>query len=221
MDAPSHTTLPAPRKLATKLPSSLPLVRLSFTSARPGPTARTAMLALISLLNLTTLVWAGLSRDTATELSHLLQPLLYTLPPRSAGGTMELSPSPLAPGPKPLSPPMLLELVFVRTKGSTNARDTPTAFGARWLPMNQKRLLTGPMLGPLPAIVSMPWPQRLPQVYHQQKVHPNLLPTHPPRHPPRHLLRRPPNPLPTSLLRIRNDFVGNLVSLFWDLATLH
>ncbi len=106
---------------------------MSFTSVRTGPMARTAMQLKTSLLNPTMPIWAGPSRDTATERSRLPQPLLSTLPLRSADGTMELSPSPLNFGLKLILGLTLLEPVFASTTGSTNARDGPMVCGVRWV----------------------------------------------------------------------------------------
>jgi hypothetical protein len=227
MDAPSHTTSPPHMKPETKLLPSLPPARLSFTSASHGLMVLTAMPVLISLPNPTTPVWAGPSKATATEQSLQLPPLLFTPPLRNADGTMELRPSPLRTGLRAISPLTLPELVFARMKGFTNARVTLTAFGARWLPMNQKRLFTGRMPGLGLATALTPWLQRPVQVCHQRRAHLNhqqrvllrvhlnhqlrvLLRVHL-NHQPRVLLRVHRNPLPRHLLLLCKFGVGNSV----------
>ena len=149
MVVPSHTMLGHLTKQETKFLSSSPMIPVAplSTSANPGRWERIAMLVLTIPPSLSMLTWDGLSRDIVTG---LLRPRLHQsctpLPP-NAGGTTGLNLSPLISGPNLTSPPIFLELVFVKLTGFTNAGVGPMVSGARWQPTNRRKLICGGMHG--------------------------------------------------------------------------
>ena len=136
----SHTTLGLFTKQETKFPSSSPMTPFapSSMSAKPGQMVPIVMQVLNILLDLTMLIWDGLSRDIVMEHLHLLLRPFYTPLLPNADGTIERKPSPLIIGPSLLFPLIFLEPVFGNRIGSTNARGGQMVYGARWQPTNRR-----------------------------------------------------------------------------------